>query len=223
MNQNILRLIRSGATAELADAVHSDPALVSWRDSQGVSALMWSIYAGQTMARDFLLAELSRQAILLDVFEASATGNLARLSELLDSEPSVSHARSGDGWTPLHLAAAFGNPACVAALLRGGADVTAISFNAQANQPLHAALALGCDSATVRLLLDHGADPNATQAGGFTPLFSAAAANRRDLAELLLGRGADAQHRCDVGKRAADFARDRGHSELAEWLEAQPG
>ena len=73
MNQNTLRLIRSGSTAELADAVHSDPALASWRDSQGVSALMWSIYAGQTMARDFLLAELARQAISLDVFEASAT------------------------------------------------------------------------------------------------------------------------------------------------------
>ncbi len=223
MNQNTLRLIRSGSTAELADAVHSDPALASWRDSQGVSALMWSIYAGQTMARDFLLAELARQAISLDVFEASATGDLPRLSELLDAEPAVPHARSGDGWTPLHLAAAFGTPACVAALLRSGADVSAISSNAQANQPLHTALALGRDPATVRLLLDHGADANATQAGGFTPLFSAAAANRRDLAELLLGHGASAQHRCDAGKTAADFARERGHSELADWLEALPG
>ncbi len=222
MNQNILRLIRSGATAELADAVRSDPALASWRDSQGVSALMWSIYSGQVMARDFLLAELGRQAIPLDVFEASATGNLPRLCELLNSEPSAPHTRSGDGWTPLHLAAAFGTPACVAALLRGGADVTAISSNAQANQPLHAALALGRDPATVHVLLDDGADPNATQAGGFTPLFSAAAANRRDLAEILLGQGASTQHRCDAGKTPVDFARERGHSELAAWLEAQP-
>lgn len=223
MNQNYLRLIRSGATAEMADAVHADPALASWRDAQDVSALMWSIYSGQTMVRDFLRAALREQAIPLDIFEAAAIGDDAHLTALLLKHPDQTNARSGDGWTPLHLAAAFGTPACVAALLYAGADVAAISANAQSNQPLHAALALGRDPETIRLLLDHNADANATQAGGFTPLFSAATVNRRDLAELLLAHGARAHHHCETGKSPADFARERGHTELADWLEAYPG
>ncbi len=96
-----------------------------------------------------------------------------------------------------------------------------MSKNPQRNQPLHAALALGRNPETVRLLLAHGADPNATQVGGFTPLFSAAPANRRDLVELLIDHGAQALHRSDLGKTAADFARERGHTDLADWLEQQ--
>lgn len=223
MNQNFLRLIRSGATAEIADAVKSDLLLARWRDPQGVSALMWSIYSGQTMVRDFLRAALTEQSIPLNIFEAAALGDNARLAELLLQDPRLARARSGDGWTPLHLAAAFGTPVCVATLLRAGADVNATSANAQANQPLHAALALGRDPETTQLLLDHGADPNAIQVGGFTPLFSAATVNRRDLAKLLLDHGAHAHQLCDSGKTPADFARDRGHTELADWLEAHSG
>ena len=222
MNQNFLRLIRSGTTAEIADAVHADPRLAVWRDAQGVSALMWCIYSGQTVVRDFLRASVSEHSILLDIFEAAAIGDDARLAVLVVEHPEQANEHSGDGWTPLHLAGAFGTPACVAALLRADASVSAVAANALANQPLHAALALGRNPETIRLLLEHGANPNATQAGGFTPIFSAATANRRDLAELLLAHGASAQHRCDEGKTAADFARERGHAELADWLETFP-
>ncbi len=222
MNQNLLRLLNSGATAELADAIHADPALATWRDAQGVSALMWSVYSGQILARDFLLSELARQAVLLDLFEAAAVGDCARLAIILDADPALANTHSGDGWTPLHLAAAFGTPACVAALLRAGASASAVSTNAQRSQPLHAALALGRNPETIRLLLEHGADPNATQTGGFTPLFSAAAANHQDLAELLVAHGARAHHRCDTGKSPANFARERGHIALAAWLAARP-
>jgi hypothetical protein len=75
---------------------------------------------------------------------------------------------------------------------------------------------------SINLLLAHGADANATQAGGFTPLFSVATANRRDLAEILIAHGANPHHKSDAGKTAADFARERGHADFADWLEAQP-
>jgi ankyrin repeat protein len=99
--------------------------------------------------------------------------------------------------------------------------VDAVSRNAQQNQPLHAVLALGRNVDTVKLLLKHGGEANATQAGGFTPIFSAAAANRRDLAELLAAHGADAGHKSEFGRTPAEFARERGHAEMAAWLEAQ--
>jgi ankyrin repeat protein len=222
VSQQFLKLIQSGATAEIAAAVEANPALIEARDPQGVSMLLWSVYAGQAMVRDYLLAQLATHGVLLDVFESAAVGDVLRLEDILEADPAAAQSFSGDGWTALHLAGAFGTPQAVDLLLQHGARVDAVSKNPQRNQPLHAALALGRNPETVRLLLDHGADPNATQVAGFTALFSAASAGRQDLVEMLVASGAHALHRSDLGKSAADFARERGHAELADWLEKQP-
>ena len=221
MSQHFVKLIQTGATSEIASAVEADPALVEARDLQGVSALLWSVYAGQPVVRDYLLSQLAARGILLDLFEAAAVGDVLRIEDILTADAGAAHAFTGDGWTALHLGAGFGTPEAADLLLQHGAQVDAISRNAQRNQPLHAAVALSRNAETIRLLLAHGADPNAIQVGGFTPLFSAASANRRDLAELLIENGARAGHRCDLEKTAADFARERGHAELADWLDSQ--
>lgn len=226
MSQQFLKLIQRSATADIADAVASDLSLLTWRDAQGLSALTWSIYSGQTMVRDFLLAERQREGIAPDAYEAAAIGDPEALTQALDAAPETArqtlHEHSPDGWTLLHLAAAFGTPATVQLLLSRGANVRASSTNAQRNEPLHAALALSRNPETVRLLLDAGALPDARQTGGFTPIFSAAAANRRDLCELLLAHGVNPHLTNDFGQTAAGYARERGHSELADWLESQP-
>jgi ankyrin repeat protein len=222
MSQHFVKMIQAGATAEIADAVKDDPLLAQSCDSQGVSALLWSVYTGQHATRDFLLAQLAAQSAALSVFEAAAVGDLRSLNAILAADPDAANAFSRDGWTALHLAAAFGTPEVVALLIERDARVDAVSQNPRRNQPLHAALSLGRNVESVRQLLAHGADPNAIQAGGFTPLFSAAAANRKDLVELLIARGARAYHRSDLDKTAADFARERGHADLAAWLESQP-
>ncbi|HTJ31537.1 MAG TPA: ankyrin repeat domain-containing protein [Acidobacteriaceae bacterium] len=222
MSQQFLKLIQRGATAEIADAVAADPSLLTWRDAQGLSALTWSIYSGQTMVRDFLIAERLRAGIANDAWEAAACGDAQALSQALDAAPEALHESSPDGWTLLHLAAAFGSPQTVQLLLEKGANVRACSGNAQRNEPLHAALALSRDSETIRLLLDAGALPDARQTGGFTPIFSAAAANRRDLCELLLAHGANPRLANDFGQTAASYARERTHTELADWLDSRP-
>ena len=217
-----LKLIQTGATAEVADAVERDPSLAAYRDPQGVSALLWSIYCGQNLVRDFLIERLSAIGIGLDIFEAAALGNIARLKLILDAEPNAVSEFSGDGWTALHLAAAFGTPDAAAFLLERGARVDTVSQNPQKNLPLHAAYALNKNRETIELLLAHGADANAVQVGGYTALFSAAAANRQDLAELLIHCGANPHLKNDQGKTAAEYARERGYSEIARWLEALP-
>jgi len=219
MSQQFLKSIQRGATAEVAEAVAADSTLLSWRDVQGVSALLWSIYSGQALVRDYFLAEMARTGLALDVFEAASAGDTASLRTALAAEPEGVRAYSGDGWTPLHLAAAFGTPETVQLLLEYGAPVDAVSKNPQTNQPLHAALALGRNAQSIQLLLDAGADPNARQTAGFTAIFSAAAANRRNLTEILIANGADPGIRNDFGQSAAGFARERGHAELADWLE----
>ncbi|HVC47351.1 MAG TPA: ankyrin repeat domain-containing protein [Terracidiphilus sp.] len=217
-----LKWIQSGTTAELAEAVEANPSLCEWRDAQGISALMWSVYYGQTAVRDFLLARLAARGVALDIFEAAAAGNTTRLEETLGSDAQAVHRFSPDGWTALHLAAAFGTPEAAAVLLRNGARVDAISQNPQRNQPLHAALALGGGAKMAEILLQYRADPNAVQVGGYTPLFSAAAANRKDLAELLIAHGADPHPVNDSGKTPAEYARERGHIEVANWLDSLP-
>jgi ankyrin repeat protein len=232
MSQQFLKLIQRGATAEVAEAVEADPTLITWRDPQGVSALLWSIYTGQTTIRNFLLVQIANQGLPLDLFEAAAVGDPGEINAALEPQAgellqldsaSRLNSYSGDGWTPLHLAAAFGTPEAVQLLLTLGADIHAASQNPQRNQPLHAAMALGRNEQTIQLLLQAGANPNATQTGGFTPIFSAAAANRRDLCELLLKHGADPSLSNDFGQTPASFASERGHTELAAWLSSQSG
>ncbi len=211
MSQRFLNLIRAGKTAEVATAVEEDPSLVACRDAQGVSAFLWSVYVGQPVIRDFLLSRLPS----LDLFEAAALGDCSRMAPLL--EQGVGEF-SPDGWTPLHLAAAFGGPEATVLLLAQGADVKQVSRNPMQNQPLHACIALGRNPETVRLLLAHGADVNATQAGGYTPLHQAAAAGLEEMTQMLLAAGANPEARCDQGKTPADYARERGHSAVLALL-----
>lgn len=216
MSTFVLDMIRRGKSAELTAEVEARPELAGARDAQGVSALLWTVYTGQTEMRDFLRA----RAAELDIFEAAALGDLPRMGALLDEEPAAAHSFSGDGWAPLHLAAGFGGPEAVGLLLERGAEVGAVSRNPQQNQALHAALALSGNLETIRLLLDAGAEVNATQAGGFAALHSAASAGRREAAELLVARGADPALADHQGHAPAHYARQRGHAALADWLDA---
>ncbi len=214
MSQHFISLVRRGATTEIAELVEHDPSIAKSRDAQGVSALLWAIYSGQTVVRDFLLSGLES----LDIHEAAAAGDVPRLEAQLRVDPSLARAVSSDGWPALHLAAAFGGPAAAMVLLEHGADVRQLATSGMRNQALHAACALSNDPETVRLLLNHGADVNAVQMGGFTPLHSAASGGKTALVDVLLAAGANRDQPCDRGKLAADYAEERGHTGIAAQL-----
>ena len=67
----------------------------------------------------------------------------------------------------------------------------------------------------------HGADANARQQGGFTPLHAAAQHGDRRLAELLLAAGADPQLVNDAGQTPAALAAESGRTELVELFSAR--
>lgn len=73
--------------------------------------------------------------------------------------------------------------------------------------------------ATIKALLEVGADVNAICAPCGTPLIAAAAENLPDVVLLLLVRGAGIHYRGDFGT-ARDVAIEKGHDEVAELLQS---
>jgi ankyrin repeat protein len=218
VSKSFLDLVKRGDTQEIADWVRDDPQIAESRDAQGVSALLWAVYSGQTLVREFL-----RSGLELDLPEAAATGDVARLRELLGGDAAVAkeraNSRSADGWPLLHLASAFADRETVVTLLDAGADVRQVSETPMRNEALHAVLALSKDGDVTRLLIERGADVNAMQTAGYRPLHQAAVAGREDLVRMLLEAGAEKMVRCDRGKTPAEYARERGHAAVAELLE----
>jgi uncharacterized protein len=83
--------------------------------------------------------------------------------------------------------------------------------------PLHSAAATR-QLEIAELLVDGGADVNASQERGFTPLHEAAQNGDVALTRLLLERGADREQAAEDGRRAADFAAEREHDEVLALL-----
>jgi len=214
MSQHFLNLIRKGETAEIAAAVEERPDLARCRDAQGVSALMWSVYTHQPVIRDYLRVHAGD----LDISEAACLGDCECMRKLIAADAMRAREVSGDGWPPLHLAAAFSSPEAVALLLEHGAHIHQISHNPLRNQALHACIALGNSVEVARLLVEAGADVDATAAGGYTPLHLAASNGSREIVALLLEHGAIRETCCDQGKTPGDYARERGHFEVASIL-----
>jgi ankyrin repeat protein len=157
-----------------------------------LSDLLQALYRGDNEQVEKLLAVAPE----LDVFEAAAFGRSDRLRELLDEDPSRANAFGDDGFHPLGLACFFGHVDAARLLLDRGADVNARSTNEHVQTAaIHAAAAAeGKDETTryelVKLALEHGADPNLPQGGGFRAIDAARQNGDARVEQLLLEHGA---------------------------------
>ncbi len=180
----------------------------------GISPLMFALYNG---APD--IAELLRPLRPLDLHEAAALDDTRRIAELVLADPDAMRRHSADGWTPLHLAAFFGNRDAMLVLVGLGAPVDSISENPMQNTPMHAALAGAAGEQLAPLLIGFGAEVDHVGGSGVTALHLAAVRGFGHLCRLLLSRGVDRSLKTEDGKTAADIARERGHVELVGLLE----
>jgi uncharacterized protein len=157
-----------------------------------MSDVLEAIYRGDRDEAERLAA-----ARELDVFEAAALGRTERLRQLLDDDPSRANAFGDDGFHPLGLACFFGHLHAARLLLERGSDVNMLSRNEHIQTAaIHAAAASEGkgDERTryelVKLALDHGADPNLPQGGGFRAIDAARQNGDKLVEQLLLERGA---------------------------------
>lgn len=223
-SKRCFELLLSGDAEGVRRLLEQDPAAAGARDANGVSAIMYSVYRGR---RD--LAELiASKKKALDIFEAATLGRLDHLKQCLnenlvrDSSAASCpiNSYSQDGFTALHFACFFGQPAAARLLIENGAAVDAMAANPTQVTPLHSA-ASARNLEAARLLLEHGSADmvNARQQGGWVPIHAAAQNGDRAMVELLLRHHADSKLANNDGKTPAMVAREKGHEELAALLE----
>lgn len=212
----LLTAARQNDVETLQDILAAHPDFVNAATATGETPLIMAIYAGAHDAIDVLRTAGAHPTI----FEAAALGDALTCEDLLNADPSLAHAYTFDGWTALHLAAHFGQVETAKLLLGHRANPSARSHNNLDNEPLHAACASLDNLDVATLLLDSGADVNAREHGGYTPLHQAADGGDEPLATLLLAHGADRSARTDDGKTPRDIAQASGHQALADLLHA---
>lgn len=213
MSQELFEAATAGDLSRVKEMLHHDPSLARAKDQNGVSVIMKATYYGK---KDVVTALLD-SGVDLDVFEAAATGQTARLRELVGNDPSLVNAYSPDGFTPLGFAVFFSQPENVKALLDAGADVNLPSRESMKVTPL-ASAAAAKQTELARVLIAHGANVNARGATGHVPLHEAAANGNVELVKLLIDSGADRNAKTDDGKTPLDFAIEYKRDEVVDLL-----
>lgn len=152
---------------------------------------------------------------------AAFTGGLhPRTLAVLLERGANPNALDGRGALPLRCAAFTHSVEALDALLRHGADVLARNTTGESALRSYVAWA-HAKLEVVEALLDRGADPNAADDHGVTPLMAATAARRADVTALLLARGADPAPADAEGRTALAIAEADGLDLIAAQLRGE--
>jgi ankyrin repeat protein len=214
----VAEAVPQGKLERVEELLSIDPRLANTVSPNRVPVLMSALYYGRPEIAEALAAAGAE----VDIFAAAALGRLEAVQAAHEEWPGWIHEFSRDGYTPLLLACFFGRESVARWLVEQGADIRVTAKNEMQVQPVHAAAA-GADRslAILTLLLERGANANARQGGGFTPLHTAAQNNDPAMASLLLSHGADPTLANDEGRTPLDLAQEAGYNEVLERMKAE--
>src|SRR5258706_10760874 len=209
MSTEFFDAIKQGNKDEVERRLMLDPILIHAKED-GLSPIMLAAYFHEPKIASFL----ADKTVAINIFEAAATGKINNIIRLLAREPNLVSAYAADGFQPLGLACFFGHLDSAEYLVKAGAPINALSRNELRAAPIQSAAAGGYRK-IVKMLLEHHADPNIREQGGYTPLHTAAQNGDDEMIRTLLFGGADLMLTSDDGKTALDLALAGGYEKAS--------
>ena len=181
-------------STDVAEVLLTAGAEIDAVDDSGCTPLQWISNTGRYKAVCRYLIAQGAGADATDIFWACSYGDVPAVLRFLEKDGSLVHTR------------------------RTAGAITHRSWIGRT--PLHEAAVRG-ETAVGRLLIDRGADVNATAGDNITPLHLAACGGHREMVDLLLAASADRNVR-DLSHDATpgEWARIWGHPDLAGYLES---
>jgi ankyrin repeat protein len=143
--------------------------------------------------------------------------NKAIVSLLIQYGALDAHVRPTDDLSRQFLAAVFLADAARVRALLGRHPHLATAPDGRGDQPIHHAARNG-DTEVVRLLIEHGADVNATNPRGHTVLYCAGGHGHLDTLQLLLSAGTNGESKRALLEWLAEYPNDCRYTPIAEAL-----
>lgn len=245
--------------ARIEAILQAHPELADAKDEEGLTVLHQAVMASDVRAAKALLglgADVNATAEGVAPLHWAALWGSRELVEVLLAAGAELHQRDEQGFTPLHMAAMSGNPPVAQLLLERGArpwaedndgrtplhvaangDIAALlvdggvdlnGISAEGETALHLAASRG-STGKAEFLLSKGAEVNARDRKGYTPLHKAVRYHSfnadgeetrglREMAELLLEHGADVNVKDREGSTVLHWAAEMGWVDWVEFL-----
>jgi ankyrin repeat protein len=158
--------MQRGDVAAVMKRAQEDPAYLASRDFVGATPLLTAIDFGDAHLVELMLRRGADPNVevddgytaLLTAIESERSASVQIVSQLIAAGADI-HRTGANGWTPLHMAAAYGRLEKARLLIDAGARVNERIPIDEGQTPLMEAASQG-RSEMARLLLDRGADPS---------------------------------------------------------------
>lgn len=166
-------------------------------------------------------------ALGIDIHHAAYSGDIEKVRNILERQPTAVDATDNLGWKPIHYAARTGHLDIVKLLLDFKAEVDA-KVEARTPDgpagwtPLHLAAERGRVS-VVKLLIERGANIEAKDVLNRTPLFLAAIEGQLEVVKLLVESKAEINVRDKYGRTPLSRVVDKELWDVARYLQEQGG
>ena len=149
-----------------------------------------------------------------DLFDIFRNGSVDMVQEVVKDDPDFINRKNKDGYSPLILACYSGNVEVVRYLVEHTKD---LNDGSKYGTPLMASSVKGYEK-IVALLIEKGADVNATDPNGTTALHYAIIFNFDNVAMLLVKANANPNLKDNRGKTAIEYAKMLGKNKLLTLL-----